>query len=491
MLHHGTGVRALLVPLQRYYGHTSSQSAAEARMMTKLALVRMTFSFLAALLLTGCGADYFRAETTLNPDGSVERAIYQPRADTPESAQEQKHWERVFRTDKISRENWSGTIRERTPAGKLDESCYVAAWGRFASADEIPEHYVYPLSDKLSSDESRQSRLERRVEKIDYGFVVEHRWQETLTNTVQLDDMHKARRELADLLITLVEEIGQEAYGAEYDFAPLIAWFGDEGTIWFEELTDLLFELGVRKELDDEELCMRRVAEICARHGLVPLSREAAHQFVDAKIRELIHRKDGTPLEETTVSEIRKWLDLDDHPEQEEAEEKKPTRLEVAAERIIERKYGVEKAFEKRLAQLGSRIVGVHFIHFPPVRFDYSLTMPGTIITTNGTLMSDNNVQWSFDADESFPFGYVMSCRSLTVREELQQQLLKNEPLADRASQVRYVGIVTSAQVELRTVLSRCAVEESLDPLTEYRTKVGSKEFSRVQKLWRLLQLSK
>jgi len=481
--------------------------------MTKFALVRMTFSLLAALLLAGCGADYYRAETTLHPDGSVERAIYQPRVDTPESSQDPKHWERLFCADEVKREDWSGRIRElkpsvapTEPSTEEEAACYLAAWGRFASADEIPDHYVYPAAEKSSSHETKQSRLERRVEQIDYGFVVEHRWQETLTNTVELNDMHKARRELADWWITLSEEIWQEAYGAEYDFAPLVAWLRDEGTIWFEELTDLLFELGVRKELHGGELFKQRAAEICAGHGLEPLTQEEVTRFADAKIRELVHRKDGMPLDEKTIAEIRGWHFLPGDPDQEEEEqeqedEQKLSRVDMAAKTIIERKYGGDEGFKERYTQLGSRIVGVHFIHLPPVLFDYSLTMPGTIITTNGTLATENNVRWSFDADESFPLGYVMSCRSLTVREDLQRQLLKNEPLADRASLLRYVDIVSSSEEELRTAISRCAAEESLDPLIEYRKGVMSpptdmelsdiERYPPVRRLWKLLGLPK
>jgi hypothetical protein len=51
----------------------------------------------AALLLAGCEAKIYRAETTLKPDGSVSRAIYQPAAGTPAAAVDDARWsERTY-----------------------------------------------------------------------------------------------------------------------------------------------------------------------------------------------------------------------------------------------------------------------------------------------------------------------------------------------------------------------------------------------------------
>ena len=94
---------------------------------------------LACALLTGCGVHEFRSETTLHADGSVERAIYQPKQETPETAQPSELWQQTTCAGEIRGDKWSGSIRdlpiraepEKNLDGTAKTSVYFAAWGKF------------------------------------------------------------------------------------------------------------------------------------------------------------------------------------------------------------------------------------------------------------------------------------------------------------------------------------------------------------------------
>src|SRR5207249_3052922 len=99
--------------------------------------------------LSGC-ATVYQCETTLNADGQVERAIYQPFDTVPESARRPelwKEWEKVSapQDGRGGVHAWRRTARIRDRLERPDEfarkGAYVAAWGRFASPLEIPDHF--------------------------------------------------------------------------------------------------------------------------------------------------------------------------------------------------------------------------------------------------------------------------------------------------------------------------------------------------------------
>ena len=61
---------------------------------------RLAGLFLLAAVSGGCSEDYYRAETVLHADGSIERAVYQPIDHTPEAARQAKNWDHVTFADK-------------------------------------------------------------------------------------------------------------------------------------------------------------------------------------------------------------------------------------------------------------------------------------------------------------------------------------------------------------------------------------------------------
>jgi hypothetical protein len=119
---------------------------------------------LSLLILSGCKALYFHAETTLAPDGSIDRAILQPKSSTPKAIQESAVWDRTGWTSEKSVEVFEGGIRDLnlSEAG----SDYFAAWASVESPDDLPDHYQ-----KSAIDDHFNSHLERHFERRDLGLL--------------------------------------------------------------------------------------------------------------------------------------------------------------------------------------------------------------------------------------------------------------------------------------------------------------------------------
>ena len=115
---------------------------------------------------------------------------------------------------------------------------YFAAWGEFASVDALPQSLVFKAPEGIAD-----GTLERDYERTDYVLLTEHRWQETLTDVVTLDDMHQAREELAEIAIPLAEKTLQLALGEQYDTQPLVDWMRQEVRPLLFEATDAYFDL--------------------------------------------------------------------------------------------------------------------------------------------------------------------------------------------------------------------------------------------------------
>src|SRR5207253_292709 len=115
---------------------------------------------------------------------------------------------------------------------------YFAAWGTFKTVKDLPDNVLVKAPEKSGVPDGK---LVREHARNDCVFVVEHVWRETLTDVVTLEDMRKARDELADLVIGVYAEAFDEAVGKDYDAADLAKWFRTEGKTWAAELTDFGF----------------------------------------------------------------------------------------------------------------------------------------------------------------------------------------------------------------------------------------------------------
>ncbi len=434
----------------------------------------------------GCTTNWHRAETVLKPDGSVERNIYQPSDQTPAEAVRRGLWKFTRAAPQLDDGEWPGAIRD-VPAVTDDKSPYFLALGRFASADEIPKHFV-----RANADGSRAGTLTRIATRNDFGFVVEHVWRETLTDIVTLDDLAEARRDVSHLALAILEAVLADVLGKEYDAKPLLDWLRGDGVRWFEELTNAYVEVSLRRPPDRDAELLARVREISARHGLERLEKADVRAFAAAKVKEHVRGADGKPLPDETVTELLVCVGLADAPPaKEEGAEPPGNRFETAARRLIEKRYGSQEAFEKRALSLVSRIIGVYGFFAKQERFEYEMTMPGIVVDTTGTLLGDAKVRWSFTAADAYPFGHVMQVRSIE-RTDLAARLLSKEALRDRGDLAAFADLAAS-DAEIQAALGECAMAGNLTAVDRYcaprREPDDRNRFNRVRRLERLLKL--
>lgn len=461
------------------------------------------------LVLVGCGVHEFRSETTLHSDGSVERAIYQPQNETPEPARSRELWQQTTWAGEILGDKWTGSIRdlpirtepERSANGTEKTPVYFAAWGKFDTVAKLPEHF----SRDVDVGEKRTVKLTRNYERIDYGFVVEHRWSERLNDIVRLDDMRRARRELFDLLTEFSLEVLSQRLKENYDLSRLKTWLRDEGFPWFEDLIDLWYEWAAehgthRGNLPQHERdAQRRLVELCARRGLKlpepsetlfkdPHAGDTVRKFAADKLPELIRQRDGEPLDKAKTLEILIWLGLADRPKDRDAEKESP--LEVLSNRVTEERYGGDQAFKERTGKLARRIHGAFGWTWIPEQFHVSMTMPGLIVETSGELVAVNKTVWEFESGEVFPWGYEMICRSLDIDEKRLKAVLKSNPLETLTARRDFVREL-AADAKLADAIRLSARDGTLKPLDAH---AASEELDaagrlRLQRIRRLLRL--
>jgi len=465
----------------------------------------LSFSIALPALL---GCEYYRAETKLFDDGTVERAIYQPLDETPQDVQEAKHWSTVTYSLEIEHDDWESSITGLPLVSNAEDMTHFAAWGRFESVAAIPNHLAIG-----SGDQKARGELVRESHRIDYVFVVEHQWDETLTDIVTLDDMHLARKELADFVIPLLSDIVEEALGDDYDWTAMEEWLRTEGSEWFFEITDVIYDLALRdmSQLESfEERVRAGVAKVSARHGLqlgdahdalsakgakADDSRRAIENFTIEKFHKLVHDKNGKPIDTATVRQI-----VDSHMLILGGGFDENNKFSQARAKVCERKWGGKEVVKRQTAELLSRVFGLYWGTATRM-FNYTLEVPGTVVETSGIQLSDNKVEWGFVAHQAYPAGYSMTCRSLSPQSDLQERVLGGQPLKNREAMLRFISLV-NRQRELLPILKKCKTQASAQPLLQYHEQAvedlrsavvvnvdEAKQLRRVVRLLKLLEL--
>lgn len=418
-------------------------------------------AWIAAFFLCGCSADYFRSETELHSDGRIDRAIFQPAQNTPPEARQDAAWSEVRMHERIAPDAWNGSIRD-LPAGAVDPEnanpLYFAAWGTFASPEAIPDTV------RFSSPEGTQhAGLKRRYERNDCVFVVEHVWEETLENNVTLEGLRAAREELSALLIEYAGEALAIVHGPEFDSSAVLDWLRTDGTELFRRLTETVYDTWMSPGRPTERELMAKLEPIAAEYGIAMLDEPGLKQFAETKLRELLKKKDGSPIEEQKLEGILRGLQL--REEAESCPHDKQGELQGLLGQYDAR-FGGKEAFTKHLLELLSRMVGLHagFPFSSPRAFEYLMKVPGEVVETTGTLLSENEVRWKFDNTDVRPYGYVIRCRSLEAKPELELRVFGERRLDTREAMLRFVDMAGKDKL-LRDALRASAAAGSAQPL--------------------------
>jgi hypothetical protein len=391
---------------------------------------------------------------------------------------------------RIPHEEWQGAIDSLPNASPDKSNDYFAAWGKFSDVSQLPQTLLIDAPDGIAD-----GTLKQDYERNDYVLVTEHRWRETLTDVVTLDDMHEARQELVTLVLPLAEKFLRQAYGNDHDVRPLIDWLHQQGAPLFYELTDAYFDLRVRGLPLNDPSVVAAIEPILKRHGISIRDDRGAvvnlDELIPRQIRHLLteklRRQDGSPAEEATLVEFSKWLGIQPLAEG----EGRPERLDQIVRQIVAERFQSEEALGVALKPLVVRILGVYGSDLGPTRnFEYRQEMPGLLVETSGELISDRITRWRFADDDAYPSGYTMACRSLEPSVELEQKLLGKQVLKDRQSMLRYVDLVRE-NAPLLAVMQICADEGSLKSLKreyELLTQAGDDGATDFGKLLALLE---
>ena len=425
----------------------------------------------ASALLCGCQAKIYRAETVVHDDGSISRAVYQPADETPEAVRQSAAWENVTYAPRVPHDEWNASIDSLPPATQDKDRPYFAARGEFPSAGELPQTFHKAAPDGLAD-----GTLELDYQQNDLVLVVEHRWRETLTDIVTLDDMHRARRELADTLIPLAEKILNRGLGDEYDTTAVVDWMHNTAEPMVFDLTDVIFDLGARGELSQSDQVGEALEPVFQRYGISirdPSGKllegdqlqAVFHDHLQAVLSEKLRRRDGQPVRPAVIDEILQWIGVQEVPEGFE----KSKRYENAAKEVIIETYGSDELFGAALKPNVYRILGLYRGDLVAAarEFEYTLTMPGVIVETSGELLSDKSTRFRFEDNQAFPFGYSMSCRSLVLTKSATE-FLGADIATDRKKLLAYVDLVKDNSL-LIEVMQKCVAAGDIGPLQRAR----------------------
>ncbi|MDR3619897.1 MAG: hypothetical protein P4L85_11155 [Paludisphaera borealis] len=436
------------------------------------------------ILASGCGGPAFvQVETVIRSDGSCDRLIWQPKGEMLPDDALAPAWNA----------RWKGVSDVLIPpafsAGNQQpgDRAYFHAHGGFRSPADIPAHF---LKREASYPDLGASELTRSYERKDLGFVVEHRWRETITNIVTRESFLKARGEFLEIGIPMLCEGIEQVYGDRYDVAKVVADVRTRGRRFLDDATLAYYEMLAKHEAEPEKeremkvrfagVLQRLGVDLFDEKGSLVESDEGMRRikaFARGVISQDFKRRDGQPLSEDEVQAILEsaWS---------------PPHYDAWA--TFTKAH--EKEIKTKLGPLLLRMTGLYSfpgIFAPPGPvFAFTVRLPGKIVEaeTNGAIADSSQVRWDFDGARIFPDGYEMKAASVDFDEEMQRRLLGRVVIADLASARAYRELVGEEGTLLDLVRRACR-DDDIRIIREAR---GDDELKRAElaELKQFLQLA-
>jgi formylglycine-generating enzyme required for sulfatase activity len=405
-------------------------------------------------------------DTVIHTDGSVERAIAQDISRTPEAVQRPGIWRETRVATSGPDDPWDGSLAALKAPTKEDN--LFAAAGHFATVAAIPDHYVEMAKDGVSA-----SRLVRAYIKRDLGLLTEHVWTETLTDITDPSAMAKAREEMSQISMKLLRAGLDEGLGRDYDYQDYVRWVG--GTV--KDLFAVMAEAGIEARAKNtpplsESTSDDQITAIAARYGF-PWAGDSEgpdkiRAFLAERTRALVKRRDGGAVDPAIIElTARAIWNIGGKGRVEFDGEGVGVKFEAGVNRVVAAEFGGEEALRQKSEVLFERMLGITFGNSDRP-YAFSLTLPGTIVETNGTLESDSRVRWAFRLGDAFAFGYTMRCRSIEPNLTAQRAALGADRVTTRGAMLRYFALV-DGQDEVRGVVDRAIRARSSAPLMAYR----------------------
>ncbi len=423
-------------------------------MASRLRRQIITLGFLVALT-SGCSPyASFRVETAIHPDGSCDRTIWQPKNELlPEEALKpdwKARWQTVADAD-----GPKSDIQAASPPGvtiRLEQKQlpYFSARGTFSSPQQIPAHYRY-ADEKCP--EVGTSELVRTYERTDYGFVVEHRWREKITNSVTLAGFLSGRDELFDLVIPIFIDALEKGYGQDFDLGALSSFLRKDGRRVLEDVSLALYDTRSRGQwiADDSASATQVYTQLATaakragldffdEHGKLISNADEINRRAKAYARRLfvqyVKHRDGRALLPAEADALIQSAPQD--PRNQRASE--------VFGKAIQERMKQDKVFEKRIRAAFLGAAGIYGpFEFPfsqaPV-FEFVLRLPGELVETNGTGTEHGTTRWKFTSQEIYPDGYAMKARSLLIDRNAQKTTLGRAVIDDEKSAFEFMALV-------------------------------------------------
>jgi hypothetical protein len=405
-----------------------------------------------AILVAGCSSSpppAFHVETTIHADSTCDRLIWQPKEQFLPAQALKPEWNALWKSvsDASGRPGLSDTR-----AG--DDPCkYFIARGSFTSPRDIPPHY-YIADDKVP--DAGASELERTYERNDYGFVVEHRWNEKLTNIVTFRGFLKARDELLDLFLPGFIEVIEKVFGTEYDVSRLANHLRTNGRRAIENICLIVYDVAAHRPVTDENgklvaalteqlyeeaerfgLDRKVLAEIFADRSVEKEFTPLLKAYLGRLVVQYFRHRDGTALSAAEVDSLIQAVFTTDRYQKAFQEESKR----------IEERLKKDKQLEKRVGRAILQMVGLYGVfRFPiligPPEYEFSIVLPGEIIETNGTGMKAGRTRWKFTGVGLFPDGFEMRARSIVIDRDGQKKVLGRVAIDDESQAIAFMEAV-------------------------------------------------
>ncbi len=387
---------------------------------------------LAPSVLGGCGSvPFVQVETTIRPDGSCERAVWQPRDRMLPAEAFTPAW--LARWRKV--EDVAVPPAFAATNGNPGEP-YFHAVGVFASPADVPPHFRKTIPEHPDLPAGEMTHDYRRR---DFGLFVEHRWSETLNNGVTREGFEKAREKFIDLGIPMLVEGVKRVYGRDFDVSAAVAELDRRGRPLFRDLADVWYDVvlaqAAQEPRPEDDVAWREFVAAVERAGVD--MRDAGGGVVDGfeaerrlrafladRIAATFRHKDGSP---TTPDDVRAILG------------ESPREQSFAN---AWREYGVDRNpdIDAKLLPLLAKMTGPYlfpgFLAPPTPRFAFDVRLPGLIVPaeTNGDVDDAGKIAWRFDAIRLFPTAFTMTAASIEIDEPAQRRLLGRVAVADVAA---------------------------------------------------------
>ncbi len=419
----------------------------------------IVFGFLAAVTPACAPYASFEVETAIQPDGSCVRTIVQPKGEFLPDEGSKPEWNARWRS--VTDTDMPASAVPPAPASsafgfsiqvKPNKRPYFKARGTFSSPQQIPAHYHYA---DAKCPEAGASELVRSFERTNYGFLVEYAWREKITNVVTLPGYLKGRDELLDLVIpTFIEGLEKES-GQDFDLTGLSDYIRKDGRRFLDDAALTFYDLRARFKLARDGSTLEReffaqIARAAKRAGLdlfdergTPLdsnSEEAQRRtraFARRVLGQCVKHKDGRALSPAELDALIQGKPADTHSQ----------KANDDVWNAIEKRMKQDKVFEKRIRTAFLRVTGVYGpLDFPfmtawPV-YEFVLSLPGELVETNGTRMSQGKTRWKFPSFIIFPDGYEMNARSVAIDRETQRKTLGRVVIGDTEAALEFMTLV-------------------------------------------------